>query len=69
MFIANKTQLKVGDRIVLTAPVETFGGVFTEGHLFRIESVGERGFNLVDFDGLKLSETKMIQHLFRKVSG
>ena len=68
MFIPSKTKIKVGDRIVLTQALVMEDGTFTVGHLFTVVGEGERGFDLVDFDGRKVGETIRIQHTFKKVS-
>jgi hypothetical protein len=57
MFIPNSP---IGKTVVLKKNYETFGGVFTKGHKFKIIDDGIRGYDLQDDDGRRLLETGLM---------
>lgn len=68
MFTPDPKRIKIGDRIRITEPLETWNGTYSEGHEFTIiGNSGYRGWDIRDDDGREVGECGMIQHTFEKV--
>jgi hypothetical protein len=70
MFIPNSTYgVKIGDRVRAKVPIDVIAGTFTAGHVFRVESIGDRGPDLVDADGIRCIETGLsFRSRFEKIN-
>jgi hypothetical protein len=66
-FISKDSELRVGDRIELSEPLEMFYGTFTVGHRFTVFGYGQRGADIVDDEGRRVLECGLIQHTFKKI--
>lgn len=55
-----KKQINIGSRVRLNEEVVMSYKTFLPGHEFTVYGSSERGWDLVDDEGLKLDETRMI---------
>jgi hypothetical protein len=63
------SNLRPGDKIELTEPLTVLAGTFSVGHRFTVlDNTGERGVDIVDDEGRKVTECAFVQSAFKKVS-
>lgn len=58
---------KIGSRVRLTEDLEMFNCTYTKGHEFTIYGQTQRGFDLVDADGNKVTETLMVNDILELI--
>jgi hypothetical protein len=56
----DKPRIEIGSRVRLKEDIEMFDCVYTKGHEFTVYGSSERGWDLVDDDGNKMDETRLI---------
>ena len=47
---------KIGDTVITTVKHENFAGYFEKGTMVKVIDIGERGYNIEDEDGNKMTE-------------
>jgi len=60
--------MKVGDRVYINRELEMFGRIYTKGHQFIITGSSYRGWDLIDDDGNKVTETLFISDSIKSLS-
>ena len=63
----DKNIIKIRSRVRLTEDLDMFDCKYTKGHEFNVVGQSQRGWDLIDDDGHRVSETWFINHTLEVV--